>query len=232
MLDQLRVINSRPVDMSKVLHRLGDPKEYKGDATMVGNALEVLNSILSMEGLEVRINGISPSLIERAPAMATQAKPVFVPQEAPNFADLTDDTTLGAILADRWKESQQSVDSQAYVGAIVLMGSLLEGAILSVISSKPREANSAVACPKQDNGKPKEYHDWTLSNMIDVGHECGWLQGDVKRFSHQLRAFRNIIHPWEQRAMGASPDKDTSAICWEVVRAALNDLARVKRKSP
>jgi hypothetical protein len=63
-----------------------------------------------------------------------------------------------------------------------------------------------------------------LSALIDVAYEVGWLQGDVKRFSHALRESRNIVHPSMQRLLREIPDADTCAICWQVVRAAVADL--------
>ena len=62
--------------------------------------------------------------------------------------------------------------------------------------------------------------------MINVAHEAGWLDLDVQRFSHSLREFRNLIHPYEQLLARAYPERDTCEISWLVVRAAANDLAR------
>jgi hypothetical protein len=63
--------------------------------------------------------------------------------------------------------------------------------------------------------------------MINVAHEAGWLDLDVKKFSHALREFRNLIHPYQQMMERSFPDKDTSEISWLVVQAASNDLARI-----
>jgi hypothetical protein len=67
----------------------------------------------------------------------------------------------------------------------------------------------------------------TLSEMIDVARAVGWIDLDVKRFSHALREFRNLIHPYQQLATRANPDADTCGISWLVVQAAANDLARI-----
>ena len=63
--------------------------------------------------------------------------------------------------------------------------------------------------------------------MIDVAHSVGWIDLDGKRFSHALREFRNLIHPYQQLALRTNPDADTCGIRWLVVQAAINDLARV-----
>lgn len=108
-----------------------------------------------------------------------------------------------------------------------MMGSLLEGLFFAVLQKRPKEANQSSAAPVQrDTRKIKKFPDWTLSDMIDVAHEQGWIDLDVKRFSHSLRAFGNLIHPYEQVALQAFPDAGTCEICWSVVQATVNDLSR------
>ncbi|WP_417763737.1 hypothetical protein [Shewanella sp.] len=72
----------------------------------------------------------------------------------------------------------------------------------------------------------KNFANWKLAEMIDVAHHVGWLGLGVKKFSHSLREFRNLIHPYEQMATRMNPDADTCGISWLVVQAAVNDLAK------
>ena len=51
------------------------------------------------------------------------------------------------------------------------------------------------------------------------------LKLDVKKFSHELRDFRNYIHPYEQLASKFTPDKHTAEICLQVLKAAIADLS-------
>jgi hypothetical protein len=134
---------------------------------------------------------------------------------------------LAEILDGRWKEAQKCIDGGAHLSAIVMMGSVLEGILLSKVEGNPATANRASACPKDKAGKPRPFHEWSLSVLIDVACEVGWLQGDVKRFSHSLRESRNIVHPYFHRAIAEDPDADTCSICWQVVRAAVADLLGV-----
>jgi hypothetical protein len=92
-------------------------------------------------------------------------------------------------------------------------------------------ANQSKAAPRDKMGSVKLIHDWSLSALIDVAHEVGWLQGDVKRFSHALRESRNIVHPYVQRISKDRPDGDTCRICWQVVRAAVADLLEVDKQT-
>lgn len=108
-----------------------------------------------------------------------------------------------------------------------MMGSILEGVLLYKVEQNIKAANQTKSSPKDRTGKPKPIHEWGLSSLIDVANEVGWLQGDVKRFSHALRDSRNIVHPYVQRLQNEIPDEDTCSICWQVVKAAVSDLLGV-----
>ena len=139
---------------------------------------------------------------------------------------------IDLILKKRWEEIQKCVDIGANLAAIILMGSLLEGFILGVMQKNPMIANTASNSPKDPEGKVKHFAEWRLSQMIDTAHTIGWLQLDVKKFSHALRDFRNLIHPYKQLAIQANPDEDTVNISWLVVQAACNDMANwIKSKN-
>ena len=71
----------------------------------------------------------------------------------------------------------------------------------------------------------KQFQDWTLSEFITVAHEIGLLKPDVQKFSHGLRDFRNYIHPYQQMASGFKPDEHTAKLCFQVLKAALADVA-------
>jgi hypothetical protein len=73
-------------------------------------------------------------------------------------------------------------------------------------------------------GKVKPIDKWTLYDLIRVAHDCNWLDKDIKDFNHNLRDYRNLVHPRKQREEEFYPDEDTCKICLEVVKAALNDI--------
>ena len=82
------------------------------------------------------------------------------------------------------------------------MGSLLEGMLLAVRQADPAKANQAAAAPKNPEGKVKPFWDWSLPEMINVAHEVGWIGLDVKKPSHSLREFRNLIQTTQGSAFG------------------------------
>ena len=228
VLESLKCINGMN-ELERVLLRLASPKEYRGDAITGQKVLGHLNNILQVEGLKVDLLGVEPRLGE-----CQASAPVPEPEEAvveapPDFHKAVQEGALAEVLLFRWKEAQRCVQAEAYLSAVVMMGSILEGVLLHKFENNREVGNRAKSSPKdKKTGKPKPINDWGLSAMIDVAHELSWLHGDVKRFSHALRESRNLIHPYVQRLHQELPDEDTCSICWPVVRAAITDLSSLR----
>lgn len=216
--------------LEKVILRLANPQEYRGDMPLTQGVMNHLNRVLILEGLEVVLDGVRPRLREVQAGVPQQRPKGNVHETPPDFVRLGVEPRLAEILAGRWNEAQKCVDSAAHLSAIIMMGSVLEGVLLSKAESNLATVNRATAAPKdKTTGKPRAIHDWSISTLIDVAHEVGWLQGDVKRFSHSLRESRNIVHPYFHRTQPDDPDADTCSICWQVVRAAVSDLLEVEK---
>jgi hypothetical protein len=218
-------------ELKQVILGLASPKAYKGSVEQLELALRSLNEVLNPEGLSVEINGVKPILNTIEPRLS---RPLNSPSttdgillEKPNFKSLGIEAEYSDLLDRRWLEVEKCLQSHAYLASIILMGSLLEGVLYWALAKFPEKAFRTSASPKDPKtGKPKSLHDWSLSQMIDVAHEIGWLGIDVKRFSHSVREFRNLVHPYQQLKQGAIPDDDTCKISWQVVRASLNDLEK------
>ena len=128
-----------------------------------------------------------------------------------------------SLLEIRLDEAVRCRKAGAFLSTIFMCGSILEGLLLGTATKNPKEFNQANASPKHD-GKVKPFHDWKLSELIDVAHEVGILSLDVKKFSHALRDFRNYIHPYSQMASGFIPNEHTADICLQVLKAAIASL--------
>jgi hypothetical protein len=223
VLESLQALNGTN-SLERVLRRLASPKEYRNDADMTQAVIDHLNLVLQLEGVEITLMGVDAVIRERT-ATASPPKPREKPIEAPpEFHRLVQDSGLSAILAFRWEEAQRCARASAYLSAVVMMGSVLEGVLLHKVEQNRKTANQARSAPKDRDGKPRPIHEWSLAALIDVAHEVRWLQGDVKRFSHALRESRNIVHPYVERLLTERPDEHTCAICWQVVRAAVADF--------
>lgn len=208
------VNNLNGTDLQKVILRLASPKLYGGDRVQIKLALSTLNEILAVESLKIKISDIEPQLIREKPNYDFIEKEIereLKPLPPPDFDKLNLEFGISEILLQRWIEIQKCIEVNATVSAVIMMGSMLEGFLMGTMQSKPKFANTAANAPMRD-GKVKHFADWTLNDMIEVAHEIGWIQLDVKKFSHALRDFRNIIHPYQQLAYRTNPDIDTCKI--------------------
>lgn len=113
------------------------------------------------------------------------------------------DETLKKIIYHRHREMMINIQNETHLSAIFMMGSILEGLLLHVLSKNPKLSNSAKSTPKKD-GKPKPYTQWTLNNMMVVAHELRWIEKTTSDFSHLLKDYRNFIHPREQQKQEVS----------------------------
>jgi len=137
----------------------------------------------------------------------------------------TADPLLVPILEARLVEAKRCLEVNAPLAVIFHCGSILEGLLLGVATANPRQFNQAPNSPKDESGKVKQFHEWKLAQFIDVACETGYLRLDVKKFGHALREFRNYIHPFQQMSEQFNPDKDTAAICMQVLKAAIASLS-------
>lgn len=141
-----------------------------------------------------------------------------------SIKNLSIDPNLTPVLESRLTEAQHCLAS-APLATIFLCGSILEGILLGVALQRPKEFNQAANSPKDMENKVKSFHEWSLAQFIDVAHGLGALKLDVKKFSHELRDFRNYIHPYQQLTSKFTPDKHTAEICLQVLKAAIADLS-------
>jgi hypothetical protein len=141
-----------------------------------------------------------------------------------SIQNLSIDSNLVPVLESRLTEAQHCLKA-APLATIFLCGSILEGILLGVALQRPKEFNQATSAPKDTSNKVKQFHEWSLAQFIDVAYGIGLLKLDVKKFSHELRDFRNYIHPYEQLASKFEPDNHTAEICLQVLKAAIADLS-------
>jgi hypothetical protein len=152
----------------------------------------------------------------------TQKKPL---SKGPDMSKLTDVMPdLEAIVQARWIEAQRCQHAKAYLAAVIMMGSILEALLLARCSKCVGDAYQARCAPKDRNGKAIAIPNWTLSNLIDVSVERGWLKQDRGSFSHALRQSRNIVHPYEHARTQSDFDEGTCKVCWQVLNASVEDL--------
>ncbi len=143
----------------------------------------------------------------------------------PNVGKLPIDAPAIPVIEARLDEARRAMKASASLSVIFLSGSVLEAVLLGAAQKSPSKFNQANASPRTQDGQVKKFHEWSLAQYIDVSCELGLLKPDVKKFSHGLRDFRNYIHPYQQMASGFLPDQHTAKLCFQVLKAALADVA-------
>lgn len=227
VLDLLTWFNGTS-ELECLITGLADPRENDDDEATFQKCFTRLNDILDREGLGVEIQGrgVEPKLVPLEETMNQPAKgTVFdVP---PDFGRLVRDEEMASVLKFRWEEAQRCVQAEAYLAAVVMMGSLLEGVLLAKMRAHPEIANKANGAPSDRRTKQvKPFVKWRLAEMIQVAREQRWLREDVRAFSDALREYRNLVHPSAEFAGTERPDRRTCGICWQVVEAAVQQLLR------
>ena len=160
-------------------------------------------------------------------AKPTQTADDFLNHEftIPNVRKLPIEAQAIPIIDSRLAEARKALGAGAHLSVIFLCGSVLEAVLLGAAQKEPARFNQASATPKPKDGSMKQFHEWSLAQLIDVSCEVGLLKPDVKKFSHGLRDFRNYIHPYEQMISGFTPDEHTAKLCFQVLKAALASVA-------
>ena len=143
----------------------------------------------------------------------------------PNIQNLPIEASAVPIIESRLAEARKALGVGAYLSVIFLCGSVLEAVLLGAAQKEPARFNRATASPKTNDGKVRQFHEWSLVQFIDVACEIDLLKLDVKKFSHGLRDFRNYIHPYEQMASRFTPDEHTAKLCFQALKAALASVA-------
>lgn len=157
------------------------------------------------------------------------SKDEFLHKEFTNISldKLNLDSSITQILNSRLQEINKNINSGAALSVIIMCGSVLEGILLGVATSRMKEFNMSTSSPKNKiSAKVLPFHEWSLSNFIDVSNNLGFIGLDVKKYSHTLRDFRNYIHPYEQMSSRFDPDIETAKISWQVLKAAIFDLSK------
>jgi hypothetical protein len=214
-----------PESIAQVIRRLAHPREYPKEPSLAFAARDALNEMLAIEGLRIEYTSGRPELIEVEPSISPPEPKA--PAELHGYiGEIVQTPGLGELLQQRLNEAETCQRSGAHLSAVIMLGSVLEGVLVDIARSNMAQACRTVPPPRNREGQlPVE--EWKLSHLIDVAHKCGWIDLDVKRFGHELREYRNMVHAAGELKDGHHPDGYTVTICWDVVVGALNDLSRV-----
>ncbi|UGQ11063.1 hypothetical protein LO772_30350 [Yinghuangia sp. ASG 101] len=213
-LAQLTERREEPAEVEKILLRLADPREYLDEPEMRSTVVSALNAFLIHEGVRVENPAGRPRLVACDPSLSHPGSQGPVELKAA-MTDLIKDQRMAGLLQHRLDEAHTCYANGAHVAAIIMLGSLLEGVLVHVVGE--RKASLLVGTTRPDKV--------SLEALIIMSHKEGWIGADVQRFCHELRRYRNFVHPRAEIREAHKPDRDTLDMCWPVVNAVLNDLA-------
>lgn len=219
-LAQLNARREDPTELEKVLLRLADPREYLDEPAQLASVITAVNAFLVHESVRLENPGGRPRLVACDPSLAHPGSQGPVEFRAA-MTDLIRDRRMAELLQHRLDEARTCYANGAHVASVIMLGSLLEGVLVHVV----QERNAALL----GNRTPDNVH---LDTLIKVCYDAGWIGKDVERFCHELRKYRNFVHPRAEIREAHVPDRDTLDMCWPVVNAVLNDLADTKPQTP
>jgi hypothetical protein len=231
--DILKIINGK-VELDNCIKKLFSPINFIGRFSELDKFIEDFNQYLAFDDWKVvrREKEITFSRADKIDFSKNNKKENtseedFIEQnfENANINKLNLDSVVTSILDQRIKEAEIAIKNDLPLSGIFIIGSILEGVFFGVASSKMKEFNQANSSPKKD-GKVKNFADWTLNDYINVCYELKLIGENVKKFSHEVRDFRNYIHPYHQMACNFSPTIRSSKLCWQVLLAVIEDLSK------
>ncbi|WP_353192323.1 hypothetical protein [Pandoraea pnomenusa] len=150
---------------------------------------------------------------------------VEAPQNDARFDRLGFDKDLQRNLEHRWFEMEACAHGEAYLAATIMLGSILEGALLAKIKENIGVAMSSAKSPKNRAGTTKSLDEWTLSDLIVVSTDLGFVPKSVEKHSHELRDTRNFVHPRKQVSERIIVDESLYRISREVAETVIDALS-------
>lgn len=212
-LELLTARRDSPTELEKVLVRLADAREYLDEPGVLATVVNAVNTFLVHEGFRLENPGGRPRIVVCDPALAHPGQQAPVELKA-TMAEIIREPRMAALLQRRLDEARTCFANGAHIAAIIMLGSLLEGVLLTVIEERDASLLS---------NKDPDFIG--LKALIDICHQAGWIDVDMERFSQTLREYRNFVHPRREFREAHTPDRDTLTVSWYVVNGALNDLA-------
>lgn len=202
--------------------------EYVENQILLGNYSEKEYSKSQIEAVKKiirRLNGENINVLEKSEEKLDEEDEFLKKEfEEIGLEKLGLDTTITNLLQDRLLEIKKNLNSKNPLSVIFLSGSVLEGILFGIANKNIKDFNNASSSPKDKDGKVKKFQDWTLNDYINTAKDVGYINEDVKKFSHTLKDFRNYIHPYQQMYTNFSPSQKTAELCFKVLVLAIYQI--------
>jgi hypothetical protein len=221
LVDQMTLRRDNHEDIERLLCRVCDPLEYDDGMADAEEFRKRCNTILAPEQLTISYVGGRPVLSGVAP---DGQHPRFAAPEniERRLRRLILDEGAVDLLMRRVQETLLCEDVGAHTMAIIGIGSFVEGLLYTVITERDVDIREH-GFPGQ-NGHRTPASRATLEALINDAHARDWIQLDAKDFMHNVRQYRNFVHPRLELERQPQFDRDSVTLCWAPVHALLNDL--------
>lgn len=185
----------------------------------------ILDYCFSRHGQSIAVQGLRFSIDWDASGITNDDKHIQDEDfELPNFKRLPINPQMTDFVEHRLTEARICLTNGAFLAATVMLGSALEAALLGIGLENEQQFHKSQKKPKGRDGKSRNVRDWTLSELIRVSQDLGFLGPAIGKHSEVLMEFRNYIHPSKELKTGFTPDRNTVRIDSVVVVEALNGL--------
>lgn len=190
-----------------------------------------------MPQTETRPGYSAPQIPSRPPSQSSVLPSVQVPSPTSNGAThahrqpltremgsellFMRDEKLRQIAIRDYAELQQVARVGALKSRFILMGAVLEAMLLDALLPRSKDAGTTRAASKE---RDKKLDHWRLASLIDAAVELDFVKPGVKNFSHQVRDFRNLIHPAFEKRMRYDVRKAEADILEQVLKLVMQDL--------
>lgn len=222
--NRMREMRTTPLVFLEVLKAIVDPKRFRFDHQGLAHTIETLNSVLAVDGIAIEIAG---SRVQLQPVELSI--PIF-PEKEVSFEALSAkgillDKQLEQVVEYRLVDAARCRDSHAFLASIVMMASALETLLIGFTLENLPAQEEPPNVPRYRDGRAKPPEEWKLFDLINISHEMGWIQKDIRDFGQVVRDYRNLVHGYMQYQKKYSlPDAGTCSICWSVSEAVIEDL--------
>lgn len=108
------------------------------------------------------------------------------------------------VLEEYLRQAEAAHKADAFLGAIVGYGSVIEGLLTWALLQSETEA--MLKAPKDKQGNARPLKEWFLPDLIKVSHKMDLIGQAANQASWALKDFRNFIHPYNVLKQSARPD--------------------------
>ncbi|MDI4663488.1 hypothetical protein K9U40_03930 [Xanthobacter autotrophicus] len=144
-----------------------------------------------------------------------------VPREvlALDFSFLSD-AALRRILERDSAELARSFSAGNWKSVVVLSGGIMEAMLIDATGRAMAQAAEAGGKPQ----KPKNLYGW-----IEAAFELKLVSEGVKKISHTLREYRNLVHAQAELKAGLSVDEEEARLAAAILAIVKRDLSALPR---